>query len=109
MGNDPFVPSLTAGSGNANANTINNYHSISISHLVLLVVMSALGLALAIGAIVITVMQREHTYALIAAAEKRAVDRAGIAEREARVYQDQVVQLQIQLYKKGFDVRTDAH
>ena len=109
MGNDPAVPSLTAGSGNANGNTINNYHSISLSHLVLLVVMSSLGLALAIGALVITVMQREHTHALIAAAEKRAVDRAGIAEREARVYQDQVVQLQIQLYKKGFDVRTDAH
>ena len=39
----------------------------------------------------------------------RAMDRANTAEREARIAQDQTTQLQIELGKKGINVRADGH
>jgi hypothetical protein len=39
----------------------------------------------------------------------RAMDRATIAEREARIAQDKYTYAQIELSKRGIDISTDGH
>lgn len=39
----------------------------------------------------------------------RAMDRAGVAEREARIAQDKFTYAQIELAKKGIYISTDGH
>jgi hypothetical protein len=103
VGDDPIIPSIETSdkSNSANNVTINN---IGTPSLIILVVAVGLSLGLAIGAITIMVysdsMQRERVREIVSAAEKRAMDRAAMAEREARVALDKIQDLRVETSKR---------
>jgi hypothetical protein len=101
VGDDPFVPvgnNVAGGSSNANNYFITN---IGKPSLVVMVVSIGLALGLSIGAVVMMVtsqtQHRESVTAQVQASERRTMDRAQIAEREARIALDEVDRLKVAL------------
>lgn len=119
MGDDPIIPDLrsgqVAGGNNSNASSGNVYNisNFGKAGTVILVVCVGLALGLGIGAVVMMAwgqsMQRDQFTAQVAAAEKRAMDMAYNAEREARIAQDKIVYFQTELAKRGINISTDGH
>ncbi len=113
MGDDPYIP-LSAVSGNGSSNASNYFISnIGRPSVVIMVVGIGLSLGMSIGTVVtMVVMQlsyRSQVTAQIEAVERRAMDRANIAEREARIAQDKYTYVQGELAKKGIYITTDGH
>ena len=113
MGDDPFVPvsnSVAGGSSNANNYFITN---IGKPSLVIMVVSIGLALGLSVGAVVMMSWgmsaQRDQMTALIEASERRTMDRAMLAEREARIAQDKYTYTMGELAKQGIKISTDGH
>ena len=99
MGDDPYIPiGNTASNGSSNAVNyfINNLGKPSFT---ILVVSIGLALGLSIGAIVGMVAGRSAIRAevatMIEATERRVMDRAALAEREARIARDEVDRLKV--------------
>jgi hypothetical protein len=97
VGDDPFIPvGPTASSGSSNA--VNYFiNSLGKPSFTILVVAIGLALGLSIGALagmaVGRVAIRAEVVAMIEASERRTMDRAGLAEREARIALDEVQRL----------------
>jgi hypothetical protein len=96
MGNDPFVPSLSTGDSYANGNAVHIHPTnIGKTGIILLVLSAGLSFGLSAGAIVIA--SRESA---------NAEEKAMIAEREARMLQYYVLEMDAKLIAAGF--KTDA-
>lgn len=134
MGDDPFVPSgivrggASSGHGGSSAtgghNITNNITNFGRTSQVLMVIGMGLSLGLSIGAIIIVTLGRitdreaarearaaieARMVDMVQASEKRAMDYAGIAEREARVSQDRSERLEVGLHKAGIKINSDGH
>ncbi len=112
MGDDPFIPELKANGNGSVATGGSNYafhYGLSKGQQLFVVVAACLALGLSVGAVIILCIGRLGQDKLIEAAERRAMDRATIAEREARIVQDKLTFLQVELAKKGIVVNYDDH
>jgi hypothetical protein len=103
VGDDPFIPvGPTASSGSSNA--VNYFiNSLGKPSFTILVVSVGLALGLSIGAVVLMISGRASSETLIESAERRAMDRVSLAEREARIALDEVQRLKVQLEIKEKD------
>lgn len=101
MGNDPYIPTVANDSQNggssATGNTIINHYSLTTGQLVCLVALS--GIAFGMSIMTVVLMNQSHAAQLsqLDVVERRVMDRASIAEREARIAQDEIQRLQVQL------------
>jgi hypothetical protein len=121
MGDDPHIPDALIRSEQqpaAGASAATGGNNIFINNLgktgfTIIVSLVGLALGLAISAIVIVIvvgsMDRAANKAAIEAAEKRAMDMAWLAKQEARIAQDQNLQMQLELSKRGIHIRADGH
>lgn len=108
MGDDPIIPvemHAERGSANATGGSI-HYHvgTFGKTGTVVMVVSIGLALGLAIGAVVIVSfgqsVQREQARIQAQATERRLMDRASLAEREARIAVDKIEELRLEVSKR---------
>lgn len=122
MGDDPLIPQplvhsdAVSGQGGSAATGGTNYtfhNGLSKDSQTLVVILSSFALCASICVLVVYLVgrasDRDRMNDKIADSEKRAIDRATIAEREARVAQDTITHFQIELAKKGIFISVDDH
>lgn len=96
MGDDPYIPAINTGNSSSNGNEL-HIHPTNIGRTGIIVLVLACGFALGLsgGALVIASKEGEA-----------AKDKAEIAEREARMLQYYVLEMDAKLVAAGF--KTDA-
>lgn len=118
MGDDPLIPSglmhteASSGAGGSAAtgghNITNNITNFGRTGMVILVVCVGLSIGLSIGALVAMVIGQsayEKKLTLqVSSVERRVMDRASLAEREARIAQDKYWYLKSAVEARGIKV-----
>jgi hypothetical protein len=106
MGDDPLIPAELIGGTNRGSSSASGNTNVFVSNfgktgVTILVVCVGLSLGLAIGAVVLVAYsagaERARVDDKIEAAEKRVNDIAWTAEREARIAQDEISRLRVEL------------
>lgn len=96
MGDDPIIPAIS-GTSSASGNYVINHYSLTTGQLVLLVALAGLALGIAIGSLVQNVTSQAALRAQMQTEIARVKDRAELSEREARIAQDEVRRLQVEI------------